>query len=344
LIGSALLAAAVAAVQSAPTDPLDLARLLAGRYPQQASVSYIPSLSWSAQLRLAELTGESEWTARARQQMQPLFDEALPDFGANYSLTRVAGFAALADLASLAGDALAGARSRAAAELILPAPGSPDVSYATGWTDDMFMATSLLGRVGAGGDERFFAVLEPLLTAYARRLQRPDGLFVHAQDAPHAWGRGNGFAALGLTEALTYLPEGWPGRRNLLEAYRRQMRAFLGHQSGDGSWRQVVDRAESYQELSVTAMVVAAMARGVRSGWLEADAFLPSIERGWRAVTARVGADGSVRDVCTSTGAGPTLDYYLERPKVSGLDDRGGGLVLLAALEMVELRGLGAVR
>jgi hypothetical protein len=45
-----------------------------------------------------------------------------------------------------------------------------------------------------------------------------------------------------------------------------------------------------------------------------------------------------VRDVCTSTGAGPTLEYYLERPAVSGMDDRGGGLVLFAALEMVELR------
>jgi rhamnogalacturonyl hydrolase YesR len=79
------------------------------------------------------------------------------------------------------------------------------------------------------------------------------------------------------------------------------------------------------------------MARGVRMRWLDAETFLPVLERGWGAVAARVGEDGSVRDVCTSTAAGPTLQYYLERPTVNGLDDRGGGLVLVAALEMVEL-------
>jgi rhamnogalacturonyl hydrolase YesR len=84
-------------------------------------------------------------------------------------------------------------------------------------------------------------------------------------------------------------------------------------------------------------MAVAAMARGVRMGWLDARTFEPVLERAWQAVAARVGADGSVRDVCTSTAAGPTLEYYLERPTVDGMDDRGGGLVLLAAVEMVEL-------
>jgi unsaturated rhamnogalacturonyl hydrolase len=323
--------------QAAPTDPLALARLLAERYPQSASVSYIPALSWGGALRLGELTGEGAWRERARTHMQPLFDEDLPTFGAPYSLTRVGGFAAVADLGRVEADGFATARARAAAELILPDPGSSDVRFATGWTDDMFMATSLLTRVGASGDERFLAPVESLLTEYARRLQRPDGLFVHAEEAPHAWGRGNGFAALGLVEGLAQVPEGWPGRREILDAYRRQMRAFVRHQSGDGSWRQVVDHPESYQELSVTAMVVAAMARGVRLGWLEADAFTPVIERGWSAVTSRVGADGSVRDVCTSTGAGPTLEYYMARPTVNGMDDRGGGLVLLAALEMAEL-------
>lgn len=330
--------AAPAGAQSAPSDPLMLARLLAERYPQAASVSYIPALSWSGALRLGELTGERSWSGRARVHMQPLFDEDLPAFDANYSLTRVGAFAALADLGRVEGDGYAQARARAAAELVLPAPGSAEVRFATGWTDDMFMATSLLARVGEAGDERFWGAIEPLLLAYARRLQRPDGLFVHAEEAPHAWGRGNGFAALGLAEALARLPEGWPGRRELLDVFRRQMRAFVGHQSEDGSWRQVVDQPTSYQELSVTAMVVAAMARGVRLGWLEPESFLPVIERGWSAVTVRVGADGSVRDVCTSTGAGPTLEYYLERPAVSGMDDRGGGLVLFAALEMVELR------
>ena len=41
-----------------------------------------------------------------------------------------------------------------------------------------------------------------------------------------------------------------------------------------------------------------------------------------------------VRDVCTSTGAQATLEYYMMRPIVNGADDRGGAIVLLAALEL----------
>ncbi len=69
----------------------------------------------------------------------------------------------------------------------------------------MFMASSLLSRVDNGAHG---AAVGALLTGYAQKLQRPDGLFIHAQDGPHPWGRGNGFALLGVTEALTHLPEG----------------------------------------------------------------------------------------------------------------------------------------
>jgi rhamnogalacturonyl hydrolase YesR len=98
----------------------------------------------------------------------------------------------------------------------------------------------------------------------------------------------------------------------------------------------VVDEPDSYRELTVTAMTVAGMARGVRLGWLKRD-FMPAIDRGWKAVLARVNADGTLRDVCAGTGAGETKEYYLKRPVVNGADDRGGAMVLLAAVEMEEL-------
>ena len=49
-------------------------------------------------------------------------------------------------------------------------------------------------------------------------------------------------------------------------------------------------------------------------------------------------ADGTVKDVCSGTGAGPTKEYYLNRPVVNGADDRGGAMALLAAIEMEMLR------
>ena len=53
--------------------------------------------------------------------------------------------------------------------------------------------------------------------------------------------------------------------------------------------------------------------------------------------SSRVNQDGTVSDVCSGTGAGPTKEYYLNRPVVNGADDRGGAMALLAAMEMEEL-------
>ena len=110
------------------------------------------------------------------------------------------------------------------------------------------------------------------------------------------------------------------------------------HQSDDGSWRQVVDEPASYRELTVTAMTTAALARGIARGWIDRKVYEPILNRGWQAVAARVNADGTVKDVCSGTGAGPTKEYYLNRPVVNGADDRGGAMALLAAIEMAILR------
>jgi rhamnogalacturonyl hydrolase YesR len=133
------------------------------------------------------------------------------------------------------------------------------------------------------------------------------------------------------------LPPSWSDRGEVLAIYRRLMEALLIHQTDDGSWRQVVDQPTAYQELSVTALALTAMARGVRMGWIDAARFTPVIDRAWLAVLARVNDDGTLRDVCTSTGAQATLEYYMTRPAVNGADDRGGAIVLMAALEMEAL-------
>ncbi len=163
-------------------------------------------------------------------------------------------------------------------------------------------------------------------------------MFIHAENGPHAWGRGNGFALLGVTEALTHLPSSWSARPQVLEIYRRHVAALAKHQSDDGSWRQVVDEPASYRELTVTAMTTAALARGIARGWIDRKTYEPIMNRGWQAVAARVNADGTVKDVCSGTGAGPTKEYYLNRPVVNGADDRGGAMALLAAIEMATLR------
>jgi rhamnogalacturonyl hydrolase YesR len=83
-------------------------------------------------------------------------------------------------------------------------------------------------------------------------------------------------------------------------------------------------------------MVLTAMARGVRLGWLDGS-YRPAVDRAWQGLLARIAEDGSLMDVCTGTGSGPTRQYYLERAGITGADDRGGAMGLTAALEVEEL-------
>jgi rhamnogalacturonyl hydrolase YesR len=299
-------------------------------------MSYIPAIAWSSSLRLAALTGEERWREKPRREMQPFLDGSLPAIVEPYQLPSIAGHLAFADAAALDGNAAARILARKAADFIIALePASEPVRFGRRWTDDMFMASSLLSRIAsATNDQRYAAAVSRLLISYSRSLQRPDGLFVHAVDAPYAWGRGNGFALLGLLDALTYLPTDWPDRLRLLQIFTKHIAALAKHQDSDGSWRQLVDEPTSYRELTVTAMTVAAMARGVSKGWLNRAKYKAAIERGWRAVAERVNNDGSLRDVCSGTGAGPTKEYYLNRPVVNGADDRGGAMALLAAIEV----------
>ena len=317
-------------VERVSRQPVAVARLLARRYPASPGISYIPALSWIGALRVAAIDNDDALRAKVLDQMKPWTsgEKRLFPAGTRMQLTSVAGAMAFEETAPALFDEGVAAAARE------KAPASPE--YGQGWTDDMFMATSVLARSGVrAGHEADLERAARLLIAYAAKLQRPDGLFNHALDGPAAWGRGNGFAAFGLVETLTRLPTNHPLRGELLDIYRRQMAAIRTQQSPDGSWRQIVDEPGAYREETATAMLLSAMTRGLRRGWLDRS-YQDTVNRAWRALAAHVAADATVIDVCAGTGAGPTKRYYFDRPAVTGADDRGGAMALTAALDRYE--------
>jgi unsaturated rhamnogalacturonyl hydrolase len=316
--------------------PVEIARTLASRYPAAPSISYIPALAWINTLSLSALTGDETLRAKVLAQVQPWLSGERPLLGDRIQLTTVAGTMVFAELAK-AGDAnaraaaLALASEGADAALKEKADGTPQ--YGQGWTDDMFMATAILARSAAmRGRTGDLDRAAQLLIAYAGRLQQADGIFNHATDGPAAWGRGNGFAAFGLMEALTAMPAAQPSRAAVLAIFQKQMKGLAAWQAPDGMWREIIDRPGAYREETATAMIMTAMARGVRLGWLDRS-YAPAIDRAWRALAAHIVDDGGLVDVCTGTGAGPTARYYFDRPAIEGADDRGGAMALVAAME-----------
>jgi rhamnogalacturonyl hydrolase YesR len=311
-------------------DPLAIARVLANKYPQQPAISYIPAVAWMNMLRLAEITHETGWRNKVVEQTRTWAFGDTPLFGAQTPLTAIAGTMIFAEMKDAE-------RSRALMEqpARLAAALKDDGTYANGrgWTDDMFMATAVLVRTAQ------LDLAARKLLDYAARLQRRDGLFVHGTDGPWTWGRGNGFAAFGAMEALSAMPVDYPARAAVLGLFRRQMAALVKAQAPDGMWNEIVNEPGSYREVTATAMIFSAMARGIRLGWLDRS-YAPVAERAWRALAAHVAGDGSLVDVCESTGAGPTKEYYLTRKAITGNDDRGGAMALMAAIEQYELKNL----
>ena len=322
-------------------DPLAIAKMLASKYPGTPSIGYIPAVAWINTLRLGSITGDASWRAKVDRETSPWRSGEKPLFGDRILLTAIAGTMVFADLAA-AGDARALVLADQGAALAMKERTPGAAEYGGGWTDDMFMAASVLARAGVRGHSQALDTAVRLLTAYASRLQRPDGLFNHAPDGPAAWGRGNGFAAFGLMETLTVMPASHPGRGAVLGVYRRHMAAVTQHVAPDGMWREVIDEPGSYREETATAMLMTAMARGIRLGWIDAS-YRATVDRAWRGLAAHVADDGTVIDVCTSTGSGPTKRYYMDRQAITGADDRGGAMALAAAVEMYELRHAPAV-
>ncbi len=313
-------------------DPITIARVLAHRYPETPRMSYIPGVAWVNTLRMAALTNDQTLRTKVLRDVRLWLDGEEPTFGDFPGCPTIAGTIVFSEIArsntlmkEVAAKLAAHGLSVAGEERV---PGVP--SHGSGWSDDMFLCTVAAAHAA---DPDGLSANVRLLLRYADRLQQPNGLFHHASDARTAWGRGNGFAAMGLAETLTALPQDDPDRPVLLDVYRRHMRGLRANQAPDGMLRQVVDLPGSYREASVTALTLTAMARGIRFGWLD-DSYVPVVQRAWRALLAHVANDGTLVDVCISTGAGPTLRHYLDRTAVNGADDRGAALALGAALEM----------
>ena len=203
-------------------------------------------------------------------------------------------------------------------------------------SDTVFMGMPILVQVGRrSGEAKYYAMAFQHMRFMLALNLRADGLQCHSPLAESAWGRGNGFVALGCALSLSDLPAYHPGRAEMLTAFHSQIAALLGHQDPTGMWKQVIDHSGSCRELSCTCMITFAMLRGVRMGWLPGDTYEPVIERAFAAVRTCVTVGGVLVDVCTGTGKQNELRDYLDRTAILGKDARGGAMALLVTTEMV---------
>ncbi len=217
--------------------------------------------------------------------------------------------------------------------------------YNTLWLDDMFMGippVAYYSLVADNGDQ-YLADAVKQIQQFAERMWVPEKkLFRHGwvegmSDHPALhWGRANGWALLTMCEVLDILPEDYPGRQEILELLRDHCRGLAACQGYNGFWHQLLDRNDTYEETSATAIYVYCIAHAINKGWIDAMAYGPMVQLGWAAVSTQITDEGQVDGVCVGTGMGFEPAYYRYRP-VNVYAAHGYGPVIWAGAEMITL-------
>jgi len=299
-------------------DLLSRSEFMMYRSGQVTGVHYAEACAGFGAARLAGLTGDSSTIAKLCKRYMKVIDDSIPN-SANHVDVNVYGILPL----ELYGQIKEEKFYRQGMDLADGQWANPLPNGMTNqtrfWIDDVWMIGSLQVQAYRVTGKQIYldrAALE--IDEYINRLQQPNGLFYHGENAPFFWGRGNGWVAAGLAELLSELPNSNPHYSSILNGYVKMMNALLQYQAEDGMWRQLIDREEAWKETSSTAMFGYAISVGVKKGILPVSKFKTAYQKAWLSLVKYINPDGKVTDVCVGTGKSNDMNFYLNRPRITG--------------------------
>ncbi|MHB9056699.1 MAG: glycoside hydrolase family 88/105 protein [Paludibacteraceae bacterium] len=214
----------------------------------------------------------------------------------------------------------------------------------TVWADDAYMGTSFLTQMGKmTGEVKYFDEAAKQLINIDKYLWDPSKqLYYHCyytdlkRNGVAYWGRANGWIMVSLADLIEAMPVNHPKRAALISLLDKQIVGASRYQNANGMWNQLLDKSDSYDESSVTAMFVYAVAKAVNNKWV--DASYKSIARaGWNCLkNNEITDDGRFTNVCVGTGISDDAPFYYNRP-VGDNEKHGLGLIIDTAVEMMKM-------
>ena len=184
------------------------------------------------------------------------------------------------------------------------------------WCDTLFMAAYLLLRVGVILKDE--DMIEDALNQYywhIKYLQNPDsGLFYHGYDniaGDHMsgiyWGRANAWAAYTMCKVGGILPEAYlyPKFLEIVGALNEQLSSIKLLQTENGMWRTVLDDEGSYEEVSASCGIAAALLNKGNPLYLK---YINKTIRG--LIDLNLSKDGRVLNVSGGTAVMRDIDGY----------------------------------
>ena len=200
------------------------------------------------------------------------------------------------------------------------------------WADTLFMAAFLMLRVGVMNHDK--ELIDDALNQWywhIKYLQNPSsGFYYHGYnniDKSHMsgiyWGRANAWAAFTMSQVGGILPECYlyPKYIDVAGSLNEQLAALKTVQTENGLWRTVLDDPESYEEISASAGIAAAML--ARGNVLHTKYLNKSI----KGLLENISEDGKVMNVSGGTAVMNDKESYRSIPK-DYIQGWGQGLVL----------------
>lgn len=215
----------------------------------------------------------------------------------------------------------------------------------TTWVDDMFMGIPFLVQASNYVQDKnekavFMNDAAKQVLEFKKHVWDAEAnLYMHANYSARPrvklpyWSRANGWGIWATTEVLKVLPTSSPYYKPILKHFKTHVKALAKLQAASGFWYNVLNRPDSKEEVSGTAIFTMAIARGVANGWLDRKTFAPIATKGWEAIKTQIEPDGTVHNICMGTYCSEDVNYYINRPYFDN-DTHGTFAVLFAGIEM----------
>lgn len=193
----------------------------------------------------------------------------------------------------------------------------------------------------ASGDERYLRAGVSQALGYIDQLQQGDGLFDHFILAGEpgsfgpGWGRGQGWAILGLLEVALSLEESSldlsAESRKIRDSAAALLAVMLELQRKDGHWYAVVDDDTSGDEFSTAGFMAWALDTALRNDVVSGDQFELGQRAARGAVLASLDSQAQLREVSAAVYASTEPSHYGRVPR-GYVVPWGQGPALLALL------------
>ncbi|MEM7232388.1 MAG: glycoside hydrolase family 88 protein, partial [Planctomycetota bacterium] len=301
------------------------------------SVVYIPAVALIGRLRLGELRDRKNELEDVERIVSPYLRGDRPSLPKKAGGSHLSGHLIFTELARRTKNESYLEIAKRVANLGIDPDGKPKPSmpYHSQMSDAVFMGGPILAAVGRlSGEMKYFDACARHVEFMSTLNVRKDGLHRHSPLDPSAWGRGNGFPALGLALVLSDFPKDHPAYPGIRKRFQSHIEALVKYHDREGTWHQVIDEPASYREFSSTCMITFAIVRGIRLKILAESRYQDNVNRAWAAIRQRIRSDGRLVDVCTGTGKQKNLRAYLDRKAILDRDPRGGAMALLVATEI----------